>query len=176
MLAGFDPKLLSGFPPASKIPESPKNGGDHSKASPGSDPNLAALLGWGMPPSGLGSSSTMSRPKPGTVAAALEEKKARNSLDFATFMSGGSNFGLTSSESEPRKPDPFEHQRDRAEQYDNSYSNERGIEKLNNPAMNVSQALKRKSDEDSSDEYSNSKLRRNDDEEESHNNGNGANN
>ena len=52
---------------------------------------MAAMFGgWGMPPSGLGSSSTLSRPKPGTVAAALEEKKSRASMDFASFMMGGS--------------------------------------------------------------------------------------
>jgi hypothetical protein len=218
MLAGFDPKMFAGldpkfmtgisqqmFPGAS--PHDPRKdsgnvaNGNNSKASPGSDPNMAAMLGWGMPSfpssSGLGgSSSTQSRPKPGTVAAALEEKKnlAKCSMDISNFLSGSNvDFNKKASESplEGTGAEPtFDHLRsnqdvgkelkERAEQYENSklYSNEREIEKLDNPAANMSHNFKRRPEENLED-FSTAKRQANEGEEEeetSHNNGNGDNN
>ena len=97
LLAGFDPKMMAGLSGFNPMPSSKSQAESESSKSsklpPGVDPALAAMFGgWGMPPAGLGASSTVSRPKPGTVAAALEEKKARTSMDFSNFMFG-SGFG-----------------------------------------------------------------------------------
>ena len=70
--------------------------------------------------------------------------------------------------------------KERAEQYENSklYSNEREIEKLDNPAANMSQNFKRRP-EDNPEDFSNAKrlaVEGQEEEETSHNNGNGDNN
>merc|ERR1711981_940494 len=82
-LAGMDPKLLAGLDPKGLAGMDPK-------LLSGIDPSIAAMYGIAMPTtSGSSSSNEMnipsstkgsstgssSKPKPGTVAAALEEKK-----------------------------------------------------------------------------------------------------